>query len=96
MARLGKCERLAKRAKFQAWNEYKASVVASNLKDKAPKPSSQGYASASRNFEQSMTHGLYRGLYDPMFSSDRDTKRGRKPFPRKSAKAVGASEVKKV
>jgi len=95
MARLGKRERQAKRAKFEAWNGYKANVIASNLKDKSPKETSQRYASASRNYESSMTHGLYRSGYDPMYSTDKDTHRGRKPFPRKSAKSAGASEVRK-
>lgn len=96
MARLGKRERQAKRAKFEAWNTYKTGVIASNLSDKSRKETSQGYASASRNYESSMTHGLYRSGYDPMYSTDKDTRRGRKPFPRKSAKSVGASEIKKI
>lgn len=94
MARLGKRERdflKVKRAERQA---LIAETVRNNLTITAKAETSRGFSSVRPM--QRMTHGLYRGLYDPEMSSVRQTSRGCNAPKHKTAKAAKASEVRHV
>lgn len=72
--RLGRQERAERKAQYAIVRTAKREVILANLS--GPKPEPVRYATASTKFEASMTHGMYRGLYDPTFSTDKDTARG--------------------
>lgn len=74
--RLGKAERAIVREWHHQRREKTQAIVSANLD--APKPERVRYSSVS-NYKASMTAGLYRGLYDPLYSTDKDTGRGLKP-----------------
>lgn len=70
--RPGKAERALLKAQWAQVRSARKELIQSNLS--APRPEPVRYATT--NLQSRMTHGLYRGLYDPLYSSDRDTGRG--------------------
>lgn len=82
MARLGKRERQAKRVlftKFRVERQAVQAVVEANLLEMRHGnvlPTSKGYG--YRDMNTRMTHGLYRGLFEPELSTVLDTERGLK------------------
>lgn len=72
--RLGRAERALVRAYWDTIRARRRKLIQDNLS--GPKPEPVKYATASVGYETRMTHGLYRGLYDPTYSGDKQTNRG--------------------
>lgn len=94
MARLGKRERDFLKGIRSERAELIRETVARNLTITCKAETSRGFSSVRPM--QSMTHGLYRGLYDPEMSSVRQTNRGLRLPKSKTVKAARASEVRHV
>lgn len=89
--RLGRAERLLKRQVFDGARRAQLIDMAVRQATDDQPLTSAGYAKV-RPLEGSMTHGLYRGLYDPNLSTVPDTGRG---FAKKDS-VTGLTKLKPV
>lgn len=76
--RLGKLERSIKLEYHARKKAKRQAIIEENLSTAKPKQSFAPNRMKALSFESRMTHGLYRGQYDPGYSTDRNTDRGLK------------------